>query len=210
MLLQVKPFNMKWIFSLSALLLLTAACTNQGSSGSGQESEPVLTEQQKQAYLEKGQDISMATFSALSSQLASALRESGVEGAVEYCNLVAYPLVDSLSAVHDATIRRTSFKVRNPKDAPTAQERAVLEEYHAREAAGQSPEARVVKLNGKQIAYYAPIRIQPLCLQCHGKLGESLKEEDYAIIKELYPKDEAIGYENGDLRGMWSITFREE
>jgi hypothetical protein len=40
--------------------------------------------------------------------------------------LAAYPLVDSLSQVHKTYIRRTSLKVRNPKDAPTESELIVL------------------------------------------------------------------------------------
>jgi len=50
----------------------------------------------------------------------------------------------------------------------------------------------------------------PLCEKCHGKIGSTLKEADYASIKSLYPEDMAIGYKTGDLRGMWSISFLEK
>ena len=116
--------------------------------------------------------------------------------------------MDSLSQAHNATIRRASLKVRNPKDKPTSAELAVLEEYHAHVKAGEPLLPMVKAIDGSRAAYYAPILIQEACLQCHGKLGETLKEEDYAVIEKLYPEDEAVGYQAGDLRGMWSVTFQ--
>lgn len=152
----------------------------------------------------------MSTFNVLSGQLKSAMQEGGVPNAAQYCNTVAYPLVDSLSEVYSARIRRASDKVRNPKDKPTELEQEILDTYHAQMAEGTPPKPVVRQLASGEIAFYAPIRMQELCLKCHGKLGETLKEEDYAVIKELYPEDEAIGYEAGDLRGIWSITFEDK
>ena len=50
---------------------------------------------------------------------------------------------------------------------------------------------------------------KPLCLKCHGKIGETLNEDDYTIIKKIYPDDKAIGYDNENLRGIWSIQFEK-
>ncbi|MCB0560997.1 MAG: DUF3365 domain-containing protein [Lewinellaceae bacterium] len=205
---------MKWkTIALTGLFALLSffACTNNTASNepaARQEAPLELTAEEREAFLEKGSYITATTFSALSGKLRSALQEEGVPGAVAYCNLVAYPLVDSLSQVHQATIRRTSLKIRNPKDKPTATELAVLETYHANAEKGASLLPGVVAIDQSTVAYYAPILTQELCLQCHGKIGETLKAEDYTLVKELYPEDEAIGYQSGDLRGMWSVTFR--
>lgn len=65
-------------------------------------------------------------------------------------------------------------------------------------------------MDKQKIAFYAPIKVNAFCLQCHGELGQTLQEEDYAMIKERYPGDQALGYVNGDLRGMWSIQWTEK
>ena len=204
---------MKWktVIPLSAFaLLFLFTCRNNKASNenAARQEPPTLTAEEQEAFLEKGADITTATFSALSGQLKSALQQGGVAGAVKYCNLVAYPLVDSLSRIHEASIRRTSLKARNPKDKPTAAELFVLEAYQANAEAREPLLPRVAAGDASTVTYYAPILIQEACLQCHGKLGETLKAEDYATIRELYPDDEATGYAAGDLRGMWSVTFR--
>lgn len=190
-----------------ALLVLGVACSPTGSSSQNSQTQTQATTLDTAKYKKQGMEIAMSTFKALSGQLKSALREGGVANAAQYCNTVAYPLVDSLSEVHQATIRRTSRKIRNPKDAPTPREEEMLDVYHAKVEAGERPSPQLRQLANGEIAFYAPIMMQELCLKCHGKLGETLKAEDYALIQSLYPEDEAIGYAAGDLRGMWSITL---
>lgn len=192
------------LFSLSIFLL---GC----GPGTSTSDEPVaLEEAARQAYLERGKAIAGATFTALSTKLQAALQEGGVANAIGYCQLNAFPLVDSLSEVHGAEIRRTSLKVRNPEDTPTAAERTVLETYAAQDAAGEQLAPMVQALENQQVAFFAPIRTNAFCLQCHGVPGETISPTDYELIKEYYPKDEAIGYQDGDLRGMWSIRFKLE
>lgn len=43
-----------------------------------------------------------------------------------------------------------------------------------------------------------------MCLQCHGKL---MNPEVLKKIKELYPKDKAVGYSENEVRGIWSIDL---
>jgi hypothetical protein len=38
-------------------------------------------------------------------------------------------------------------------------------------------------------------------------VGETLTVENQAIIAAKYPEDKATGYQAGDLRGLWHITF---
>jgi hypothetical protein len=192
---------------LAILIFGVAACSGPSEKEKTEERGP-LTEEEFVQFKEEGQKIAMITFANLSGQLQRALAEGGVENAVQYCNLVAYPLVDSLSEVNEATIRRTSLKARNPKNAPDEAERLALQQYEAKAAAGEELQSYVELIDPSTVAFYAPILAQPLCLNCHGKIGETLKEEDYAVIKQLYPQDEATGYIAGDLRGMWSIRFK--
>jgi hypothetical protein len=169
-----------------------------------------LSQAEKEQYLAKGKSIAQASFEALSGQLKAAMQEGGVPNAVSYCNLVAYPLTDSLSNVHKATIRRTSEKIRNPKNAPSVAELAVLKEYAQQAASGQELKPGVDLIDAQTVAFYAPIKTQGLCLSCHGTPGETILDADYALIKELYPSDQAVGYQADQLRGMWSIQFERE
>jgi hypothetical protein len=189
----------------TGLFTLATACSPSGNSAD--QTTDTTTAFDTAQYKKQGMEIAMGTFKVLSGQLKAAMQEGGVKNAAQYCNTVAYPLVDSLSGQYNAQIRRASNKVRNPKDAPTPREQKILDAYHTQTATGTQPKPQVRQLANGEIAFYAPIMMQDLCLKCHGKLGETLKAEDYAVIQELYPEDKAIGYATGDLRGIWSITF---
>lgn len=57
-------------------------------------------------------------------------------------------------------------------------------------------------------AFLAPIVLgNPLCLQCHGAPGKDITAETLAAIQKLYPDDKATGFQPGDLRGLWRVTF---
>lgn len=203
----MKYSNMLFLSTMMVFIFLSSCGQNQVED-QATTTHSTFSESDSLAYLQKGKTIAAATFATLAGKLKAAMQAGGVSNAVSYCNLTAYPLVDSLSKVHDATIRRTSLKVRNPKDAPTPQEHAVLKMYQHQADTGKPQMPFVTTLEGERIAFYAPIHINALCLQCHGKIGETLSEDNYAHIKELYPQDEATGYTDGELRGMWSISFQ--
>jgi hypothetical protein len=160
-------------------------------------------------YTTQGKTIAAATFAQLSQRLQKSMHRGGVAEALSYCNVAAIPLVDSLSQVHQAMIKRTSLKVRNPQDAPTATEKVILEDYAKAHQSGQQLAPIVKELPSGDMAFYAPIQVNDFCLKCHGKVGQTLITEDYTIIKKLYPQDKATGYVAGDLRGMWSITLKK-
>lgn len=194
--------NMKkllYFMIVAGIVGLFATCTNQSPPQQAAEERAAHTEEY---YLEQGSAIAAASFTALSGRLMAAIKQGGVSEAVQYCNVAGLPLMDSLSQAHEVSIRRTSLKVRQPKDMPTVAEKKALDQYHAQFAAGE-----VLKPFVENNTFYAPILVSEACLKCHGQLGETLKLEDYDLIKQLYPEDEAIGYVAGDLRGIWSITF---
>jgi Protein of unknown function (DUF3365) len=170
--------------------------------------ENSMSAEEKEAFIKKGKGIALETFNTLSSELGKAIQEGGVAKAVKTCNIAAYPLVDSLSKVHNTTIRRTSLKIRNPKNKPSHEESKVLNSYEKAFQSREKLKPKVVEVNG-MVSFYAPIIAKPLCLNCHGKVGETLKKEDNVLIKTLYPQDQAIGYEAGNLRGIWSIQFEK-
>jgi len=116
--------------------------------------------------------------------------------------------VDSLSKNYGAVIRRVSLKMRNPQDQPSDLEKELLDAYaYQRENSAELKE-NVQPVGEDQYLFTKPIMVEnALCLTCHGTFENGFTKETDAFIKSKYPEDQATGYEIGDLRGMWSITF---
>lgn len=190
---------MQKIFILSLSFIFLMGCLNTEKKQDNSEKE----------YMEKGQQITAAVFSVLSSELQNAMQNGGVENALQYCNLNALNIVDSLSKVHQAKIRRASDKYRNPADQPTENESVMIAAYQYELQGGKEVSPKVIKGNNGRYHFYAPIHVNDLCLKCHGKIGEDLTQENADLIKKYYPNDLAIGYAKGDFRGVWSIDFEK-
>ncbi len=193
--------NSKFLLALAIVgFVVINGCQNTPGKVSAEDLSP---------YLERGQKIAGATFVVLSENLQSALKTGGVSNAIAYCNLKAMPLTDSLSKVHQVQIRRTTLQPRNPQNAPSDVEKVMLRSYSEDNIKGKELKAVVHRIDERTVAFYAPIRINTFCLQCHGNIGSTMTEENGQLVRKFYPEDEATGYEAGDLRGIWSISFRE-
>ncbi|MGE5266445.1 MAG: DUF3365 domain-containing protein [Deltaproteobacteria bacterium] len=139
------------------------------------------------------------------------MAKGGPDGAIAVCRDKAPELAKAASMESGWAIRRVSLKNRNPKAVPDAWERAALEDFDRRAAAGESPatieKAEVVVVDGKQTyRYIKALPVQPLCVACHGpaeQLSPALKEK----LKALYPDDKGVGYSPGQVRG--AITLRK-
>lgn len=144
----------------------------------------------------------------LKGELVAALKAGGPDTALGVCRTAAAPIAETVSNAHGFDVGRTALKVRNPENAPDAFERRVLEAFVASIADGADPAAlehvEVVSQNGKREFRYMkaiPTAAEP-CLACHGAdVDPGLK----ARILELYPTDEATGFEAGELRGAFTV-----
>ncbi|MCB9233574.1 MAG: DUF3365 domain-containing protein [Bacteroidia bacterium] len=206
-------FDLTKLALLLTLLLINGLAQSCGGKSTEKEPgalaqpDPDHLSQEDLAWMQKGLDIIGPSQQVLGGKLKAALEAGGVQHAVQYCNIAAFPLMDSLSQTYQVKIRRTSLKARNPKDAPDAAEREMLESFTARYHAGESLDPVIRNLEGGKKGFYAPILVQEMCLKCHGIKGTDIADADYAIISDLYPKDLATEYKSGDLRGIWSLTF---
>ena len=137
------------------------------------------------------------------SDLQQALRQGLAEGPVEAiaaCRLHAPEIAKAHS--HDAVrVGRTSHRLRNPSNAPPDWVAPILDAYVA-SSAERAP--RAVSLSGGTSGYVEPILLQPPCLACH---GDALAPEVAARIGELYPEDRAVGFQVGDLRGVFWVEL---
>lgn len=142
--------------------------------------------------------ITKVAFSELSGKLKSVIDTGGFAAAIDFCSIEALPLTERIGDKYGVTLERISEKCRNPENKANNADIKVL----ARFSENTSP---ILDQN----QYYAPIYTQGLCLNCHGTVGAELKEELHTKIAAKYPKDLAVDYKEGELRGAWKVTFKK-
>jgi len=187
--------------TIGIICILIFSCQQQS------EKNNLTDDEIRDLAIQQGNLISEKTQMVLGSKLKEVIQNEGIPQALKYCNVNAFPIVDSLQEVYGIRIRRTSQKMRNPSDTPDKMEQKIIDEYMDVIQKGETPTVKVV-LSKKNVDYFKPIILSAsLCLNCHGNIGSEIKYENYTIIKALYTEDKATGYKMGDLRGIWSIKF---
>jgi hypothetical protein len=184
-------------------MTLFHSCTGGGSS----EEKESRTVNASEAY-DIGREVSDLTGAKLVSQLSKAIAEQGPPYAIEFCNLAASGIVDSINQANDCTVQRLTNRRRNPANKiETSQDTLAWNFFRSSKAGVQTPDT-VLLTNGSSPVYYRPIFIpSELCLQCHGSRSKDIALSTLEKIDSLYPADAAVNYMVGDLRGMWKISF---
>ena len=188
--------------TLFLILLMISSC-GRNEKKAAQKDEFI-----KQEYLQKGGEIVNLTQSELLKNVSHAMKIGGPAYAVDFCNIRAMFLKDSLSRLNNCQIRRIALKYRNPVDMPqTEKEKEQLNQYQVDYQKGDSIKPRVYLFDDR-IEYYQPIFIDKgTCLICHGDPGKQIAEETLEKIESHYPIDLATGFALNDFRGAWKITF---
>jgi len=91
-------------------------------------------------------------------------------------------------------VGRTSFRLRNPDNAPPDWAAPYVARHTSEEVWLAHPDGRLAGL--------LPIRLGERCLVCHGD-ASAVPPDVAARLKEAYPHDEATGFAEGDLRGWF-------
>ncbi len=159
-----------------------------------------------------GDSLFKSLIDQLSGELKSAIQSQGVKGAVTVCNEKALPLTRAVFEGRGdiLKIKRTSKKVRNPENAPDKYELLALDyfdDFYKRN--GKLPERLLQKIElpeETEYRYYKPLKIQAVCLNCHGD-PDVMNPELLDHIRQLYPLDKAVGYELDDFRGLVEIII---
>ena len=187
---------MKYFF-LFLIILFIYSCSNS------------LTKKEVQQYTNQGKEIAQTTAKKLGGTVEKKMNEGGVVEAIPFCNTMSYPLTEQMSKQYNVTIKRTSLKLRNDKNLPNKEEIKIMNIYSDLSKEG-NPMKPIVELDKSGSPhFYAPIILQKKCLNCHGSVGKDVLVETDSIIKSHYETDLAMGFKEGDLRGIWSITFKK-
>lgn len=136
---------------------------------------------------------------ALKQTLVTALAD-GPASAIDACRLQA----PALAAAHSAdglTMGRASHRLRNPDNAAAPWVADIIADY----LADPAQMAAVTRpLADGRMGYVEPIITQGMCLACHGSnLSDDVREQ----LAQLYPDDQATGFESGELRGVFWLTW---
>ncbi len=145
---------------------------------------------------------------SLKQELQAGMQDGGPVNAISVCNLTAPAIANTYSIRNGWDVGRTSLKLRNPANAPDAWERSVMESFEERKRAGEdltTMEYHEVtgKKGSQQFRYMKAIPTGKICLVCHGEQVDSVT---MTRIETLYPDDQATGFNEGDIRGAFTIT----
>lgn len=157
-------------------------------------------------YAERGLKYALTTKAVLGKNLMGTIQKKGTLEALAFCNEKAYPLTDSMSVVHNATIKRVSDKPRNQNNLANNKELTYIKSFKNDIKNNTEPKPIVDVLDSKVLVYY-PITTNGMCLQCHGKPNQDIKRPTLNSLANLYPEDKATGYSINQVRGIWSISF---
>ena len=160
-------------------------------------------------YAEIGMEYAVSTKAVLGKNLIGAIQGKGTLGALEFCNIQAMPLTDSMAVVHRAKIKRVSDKPRNPNNQANSEELEYIEAFKNTVASGKKVEP-IVNHDNDQVDFYYPITTNTMCLQCHGKPEVQIEPATMDKLHDLYPEDQAIGYTENEVRGLWTIVFEAD
>jgi len=200
-------------------VLVLGGCGRDGGEVAGTEPGAAKIEEleaeEAQGFRERGREVAGELVMNLGTQLKASLEAGGPEAALVVCQQMAQPITVATGRAHPAVrVRRTTLRWRNPANAPDGVDRLVLEEMERRTGEGGGAVApdeldRVVRAEDGVVRYYRPLLLQALCVQCHGP-EEGLAAGLVTVLDELYPEDQAVGYAEGDLRGVvvveWELT----
>lgn len=144
----------------------------------------------------------------LMGMLLRELERGGPEAAVVVCADSA----QARTARHSRdglVVRRVGTRVRNPLNAPDSVEARILAFVQGEKDAGRAISevtevTRTADGSGWEYRLMRPVTLLERCTTCHGD-DTQIPPAARALITARYPRDEAVGYAPGDLRGAVSV-----
>jgi rhodanese-related sulfurtransferase len=104
-----------------------------------------------------------------------------------------------LSEDNGWTVRQIATRYRNPANAAAPEDSALFAQFEADPGLTDHwIDAVHDGVSGQR--YLRRITVQASCLTCHGP-----RDERPAFVVASYPEDRAVGFEPGDLRGLYSV-----
>lgn len=146
----------------------------------------------------------------LKGELKGAAR-GGMVKVISVCKKTAPELAARYSLAPGVKVGRVSERWRNPENRPDSWEQEGLAILEKRRLQGETLAGmeywQMVEQGGEtSLRYLRAIPIGSLCLRCH---GENIDAKLKKVLRKYYPKDQAVGYRLGELRGAFSIILSQ-
>ena len=199
---ETKGNSSRCVLALSLYVILVG-CSQTSSTpmsvGSRSETAPLTivdggepSESERQAMLAAKDEL----FNRLSSRLMEVMGGQGPAAAIAVCQKEATQIATEVGVANQLRIGRTGVRLRNQQNTPPVWAESLVE------AATDSPQ--FVRFSDGSAGALLTIKLQSQCLMCHGpqdQIAPIIKDQ----LAKLYPKDEATGFREGDLRGGFWI-----
>ncbi len=196
-----------YLFFKQTIVLIVVLIGFLGCQSSKNEaSKPSVAELKE--VKKKAKSAIMKVGGTLKKNLKKTMGAKGVVEAAKFCSLSAVPLAKKVSATlpEGVTVKRITLKPRNINNKANDEEMAVINELELSKKNGNMPKMVVKKLSSNHYQVYKPIVMGGVCLLCHGT--SSVRDAGaYKEILKHYPKDEAVDYKMGDLRGAFLVNI---
>lgn len=179
---------------------------SHGNADWTQPGKKITAVEKEKTISDIGLEYALGTKKVLGKNLMEAIQKKGTLEALDFCNIQAIPLTDSMSVKYNASIKRVSDKNRNPNNKANTEELKYIAQFK-KDFTEQKEIKPIVLEEENKVKFYYPIETNSMCLQCH---GTQIKPEVSRQILKLYPQDLAVGYKEGEVRGIWSITFNNK
>lgn len=193
-------------------IIFFSACKNEKKEEIPSKQENEYTEAVSKidpSYQQLGLDMAFTTKSQLGKNLMGVMHEKGTVEALQFCNIKANALTDSMATVHNAKIKRVSDKTRNPNNKANETELKNIEEF--KNMLSNKEEIKpIIETVNDSIYFYYPILTNDMCLKCHGTPNKEIDQATLLSLNDLYPTDKAVGYSENQVRGIWSIQFQKQ
>lgn len=193
---------LKFALTTVTCSLLLCSCTENAEKKSGNNTDNV-------SWSSMGDTIIAKTFDTLRNTLIRETSAHGFAGGIGFCSVNAQPLTAAF-ATTGTVVKRTSVKLRNPANAPDSIEAAVFALFSQHKDSGLQVKPVLKSTDDGSNHYFKPIIMQAMCLHCHGEKGKNIAQATWDSIQKKYPADAAFNYKEGDLRGLWHITFTKK
>ncbi len=209
------------ILLFSILFIITVSCKEQKQHSRPQRKATAAVETGKKtkivtlewsdslvkALKDTAYKAAVITQRVLGKKLHALVKTKGPEYAVEFCSDEAMRLTDSVSRALGLNIKRLAKKYRNPDNQTLGRDSLIFKRYILDWLGHRPLTEKIIPDREGHPVYYNPIKVSHFCLTCHGEPGVTMDNKLAEKIKEHYPGDRATGFKEGQLRGMWVITF---
>ncbi len=179
----------------------------KGQTLSGWPTYPVAeAPRDLQPAIRRGDLLIVSLQGALLTRLRTDLDAGGPELAIQSCHLAATAATNRAARDEGVAAGRTAARLRNPTNAARPWAAPIVARY------ADQPSTAVAGFAvdlGDRVGVLRPIREQPICASCHGpedKLSIGLR----AHLAELYPRDRATGFRDGDIRGWFWVEIPKQ